>query len=134
MGNQRAWNYPPRRGQVPAGVLVPLSIGMALLRYRPWDADPLINRLLVYGTLTTSLALVYVGSVIGLQQVFQTRAGHGSQLAIVTSTLAIAALFTPFRSRIQAFIDRRFYPHKYDAATTLAAFSMHLRGETDLDA
>ncbi len=116
-----------------AGVLVPLSIGMAVLHYRLWDADPIINRLLVYGTLTAILGLVYVGGVITLQQLFHTLAGHGSQIAIVTSTLAIAALFNPLRRRTQNFIDRRFYRHKYDAAKTLETFSMHLRQETNLD-
>jgi hypothetical protein len=112
---------------------LPLTIGLAILRARLWDIDVIINRTLVYGTLTASLALVYAGLVIGLQFLVRGLIG-GSQLAIVGSTLAIAALFHPFRRRIQAVIDRRFYRHKYDAARTLAAFSATLRNEVDLDA
>ena len=112
---------------------LPLTIGLAMLRARLWDIDVIINRTLVYGTLTASLALVYAGLVIGLQLLVQGLIG-GSQLAIVGSTLAIAALFQPLRRRIQAVIDRRFYRRKYDAARALAAFSATLRKEVDLDA
>ena len=112
---------------------LPLTVGFAILRARLWDIDVIINRTLVYGTLTASLALVYTGLVIGLQLLVQGLIG-GSQLAIVASTLAIAALFQPLRRRIQAIIDRRFYRRKYDAARALAAFSATLRNEVDLDA
>lgn len=112
---------------------LPLTIGLAILRARLWDIDVIINRTLVYGTLTASLALVYIGLVIGLQLLVHGLIG-GSQLAIVASTLAIAALFQPLRRRIQAVIDRRFYRRKYDAARALAAFSATLRNEVDLDA
>ena len=112
----------------------PFAMGIAILRYRLYGIDILINRTLVYGPLTAVLALVYVGGVVALQYVFRTLSGEESQLAVVASTLAIAALFIPLRRRIRSFIDRRFYRKKYDAARTLAAFSAKLRDETDLDA
>ncbi len=115
------------------GTTVPISIGIAILRYRLYDIDLLINRTLVYGTLTVMLVLVYLGGVISSQYILRTLTGGGSQLAIVGSTLAIAALFNPFRRRIQGFIDRRFYRDKYDARKTLEAYSARLRDETDLD-
>ncbi len=114
-------------------LLVPLSIGMAILRYQLYDVDILINRTLVYGASTAALALVYVGSVVLLQGVFRILTGQESQLAIVASTLVIAALFNPLRRRVQEFIDRRFYRRKYDAAKTLTAFSIRLRDEVDLE-
>ena len=112
---------------------LPVAAGIAILRYRLYDIDVIVNRTLVYGSLTLALVAVYVGSVVSLQYVFRTLTGGGSQLAIVASTLAIAALFNSLRLRIQAFIDRRFYRRKYDAARTLEAFSYRLRDETDLD-
>ena len=114
-------------------LLIPLSIGFAILRYRLWDIDVIINRALVYGTLTTALGLVFFGGVTMLQVIFRTLIGEESDLAIIASTLAIAALFEPLRRRIHAFIDRRFYRRKYDARKTLEAFSAQLRDETDLD-
>jgi hypothetical protein len=114
--------------------IVPLSLSIAVLRYRLYDIDVVINRTLVYGSLTLMLGLVYFGSVASLQSAFRALTGHEEQpqLAIVISTLVIAALFNPLRRRIQSFIDRRFYRRKYDAAKTLEAFSSKLRDETDL--
>jgi hypothetical protein len=110
-----------------------VAIGVAVLKYRLYDVDLVINRTLVYGLLTASLVLVYFGSIVLLQALFRALTGQESQLAVVASTLAIAALFNPLRRRIQAFVDRRFYRRKYDAAKTLAQFSSKLRNETDLD-
>jgi hypothetical protein len=115
-------------------LLIPLSIGVAGLRYRLYDIDLLINRTLVYGALTVLLGATYYGGVVLLQQRLRVLTGQGSTLAVVASTLTIAALFNPLRRRVQSFIDRRFYRRKYDARKTLEAFSAKLRDETDLDA
>jgi hypothetical protein len=114
--------------------LIPLSIGVAILRYRLYDIDLLINRTLVYGALTAMLVALYFGGIVLLQRLFVVLTGQRSTIAVVVSTLIIAALFNPLRCRIQSFIDRRFYRKKYDAAKTLEAFSAKLRDETDLDA
>ena len=117
-----------------AGFLaIPTAIGIAILKHRLYDIDVLINRTIVYGTLTAALAVTYFGGVVSLQGTFRVLTGQESQLAVVASTLAIAALFGPLRRRIQAFIDRRFYRSKYDAAKTLTDFSVRLRDEVDLD-
>ena len=113
-----------------------MAIGFAILKYRLYEIDILINRALVYGSLTAMLALVYLGGVATTQAIFRTLTSQENQpqLAVVISTLAIAALFNPLRRRIQGFIVRRFYRRKYDARKTLEAFSTKLKNETDLEA
>jgi hypothetical protein len=113
-------------------VTIPIAVGFAVLRHRLYDIDILINRTLVYGSLTAALVALYLGGIVVLQGVFVALTGEKSTLAIVASTLLIAALFTPLRRRIQGFIDRRFYRNKYDARKTLEGFSARLRDETDL--
>ncbi|HEV2124981.1 MAG TPA: hypothetical protein VGW38_19710 [Chloroflexota bacterium] len=112
----------------------PISVGVAILRYRLYDLNVIVRATLVYGTLTVTLALVYVGSVVLLRGLLFGFTGRSSQLTIVASTLAVAALFNPLRRRIQGLIDRRFYRRKYDARKTLETFSAKLRDETDLEA
>jgi hypothetical protein len=114
-------------------LLLPLSFGFAMLRYRLWDIDRLINRALVYGALTLIMTAVFVGLVIGLQALLGAIIGQDNRIAIVLSTLAIAALVRPVRGRLQASIDRRFYRKRYDAQQTLAAFSATVRHEVNLE-
>jgi hypothetical protein len=113
---------------------MPISMGIAITRYRLYDIDIIINRTLVYGPLTATLVALYFGGIVLLQRMFVVLTGQKSTLAVVASTLVIAALFTPLRRRIQSFIDRRFYRRTYDARKTLEAFSAKLRDETDLNA
>lgn len=113
-------------------LLLPMSFAVAILRYRLYDIDVLINRTLVYGSLTISLAVVYVGGVIALEALTRTVTGQRSDVAIAVVTLIVAALFNPWRRELQAFIDRRFYRRKYDAARTVAALSVRLRNDVDL--
>jgi hypothetical protein len=121
--------------QIPLNLLIlvfPLSIGFAILRARLWEIDRLISRTLVYATLTAMLAQIYVGLIIGLQALLHGIISQENSVAIVVSTLAVAALFQPLRRRIQRVIDRRFYRRKYDAAKTVEAFNATLRNEVDL--
>jgi hypothetical protein len=115
-------------------VSIPVATGIAILRYRLYEIDILINRTLVYGSLTAMLVALYFGGIVVLQRLFVALTGEKSTLAVVASTLTIAALFNPLRRQVQGFVDRRFYRRKYDAAKTLEAFSAKLRDETDLDA
>ena len=125
----------PTEVEVIAFMAIPLGIGVGVLRYRLWDIDVVIRKTLVYGVLTALLALVYFGTVVLLQRLFGLLAGvEQSPLAVVVSTLVIAALFTPLRRRIQDVIDRRFFRRKYDAQRVLAQFAITARDETDLDA
>jgi len=119
---------------VSAFFTLPIFTAFAILKYRLYDIDILINRTLVYGTLTATLVALYSGGIVVLQRVLVLLTSERSTLAVVASTLVIAALFSPLRRRIQSFIDRRFYRKKYDARKTLEEFSMKLRDETDLDA
>jgi hypothetical protein len=132
-GTQTLWGALLEDVMILSFTAIPVAIGFAILRYRLYDIDVVINRTLVYGPLTVTLALVYFGSVVMLQRTFVFLTGEGSQLVIVASTLAIAALFQPLRHRIQGSVDRRFYRSKYDARRVLEAFSSRLREETDLD-
>jgi hypothetical protein len=112
----------------------PVAMGIAIFRYRLYEIDILINRTLVYAPLTALLVVLYFVVIVVLQSVFVALTGEQSTLAVVASTLLIAALFTPLRRRIQSFIDRRFYRRKYDARKTLEDFSARLREETNLEA
>ena len=123
-----------RTGFALSFLLVPLSISVAVLRSHLFDIDVLINRTLVYGSLTAMLIRLYFGTIVVMQRLFVVLTGEKSTLAVVASTLLIAALFNPLRRRIQSFIDRGFYRKKYDARKTLESFSAKLRDETDLDA
>src|SRR5579884_2770261 len=111
---------------------IPISIAVAISRYQLWDIDALINRTLVYGSLTLSLIGLYILAVISLQALFRTLTGQSSDLAIAISTLVVAALFNPWRRRLQTFIDRRFYRRKYDATRTLHQLQRRLRDDLEL--
>jgi hypothetical protein len=123
------WLLVARAGWVAVALL---TVGLFVAGVGPTWAEPLINRTLVYGLLTAVLAAVYLGTVVLLQGLFRALSGQGSELAIIGSTLAIAALFQPLRRRLQQFIDRHFYRRKYDAARVLAAFGARLRDKVDL--
>jgi len=113
---------------------IPVSVGVSIFKYRLYDIDIIVNRTLVYGSLSVTLGATYLGGVVLLQRLLVALTGEKSTLAVVASTLVIAALFNPLRRRVQGFVDRRFYRRKYDASKTLGAFSARLRDETNLDA
>jgi hypothetical protein len=121
-------------GNVIDALIPAVAACIAILKYRLYEIDIIINRTLVYGSLTATLVVLYFGGIVVLQRLFVALTGQQSTLAVVASTLAIAALFNPLRRRIQGFVDRRFYRSKYDARKTLEAFSSKLRNETDLEA
>jgi hypothetical protein len=116
-----------------AFMTIPVAIGIAILRYRLYDIDLLINRALVYGATSAGIAIAFFAGIIVLQAVLRPLTG-GSEVAVAISTLASVALFQPLRSRMQSSVDRRFYRSRYDAARTLDVFSVRLRDEVDLDA
>jgi hypothetical protein len=129
-----AWVRWPSWMLLQIGMLgLPIAVGIAILQYRLYEIDVIINRTLVYGSLTGTLAFLYFGSVVLLQQIFRPLLGRESDLALVTSTLAIAAVFQPLRRYLQVTIDRRFFRPKYDVARTLQSLSMRLRDEVDLN-
>jgi hypothetical protein len=128
-----AYPISPQVLLMPALTLLPIAVGIAILKYRLYDIDVIINRTLVYGSLTATLVALYFVGIVVLQRLFVVLTGQQSTLAVVASTLLIAALFTPLRRRIQSFIDRRFYRRKYDARKTLEVFSTKLKHETDLE-
>jgi hypothetical protein len=127
------WNGPVGDLGSVALTLVPITIGAAILRYRLFDIDLIINRTLVYGSLTLTLGALYVGGVVGLEALFRAVTGQRSDLAVAIATLGVAALFNPWRRSLQTFIDQRFYRRKYDAARVLASFSSRLRDEVEME-
>jgi hypothetical protein len=127
------WNGPIGDLASIALSLVPITVGAAILRYRLFDIDLIINRTLVYGSLTLTLGTLYVGVVVGLEALFRVATGQQSDLVIAIATLAVAGVFNPWRQRVQRFIDRRFYRHKYDAARVLESFSSRLRDEVEME-
>jgi len=112
---------------------IPIAVGFAILRHNLYDIDIIIRRTLIYGALTALLALMYWAGVVGLQALLRPFTGAGNDLAVVATTLLVAAIFLPLRRRVQGFIDRRFFRRKYDAARTIAAFGEYVRDEVEID-
>jgi hypothetical protein len=139
-GNALGWRTDPRYQLLLASaspwltLVIMVSLAVAILRYRLWDIDLIIRRTLQYSVLSGLLAVTYFGIIVGLQSTFRLLTGQGNnQLVTVLSTLVIAALFIPFRNRVQQFLDKRFYRKKYDAQKVLAEFAATARDETDIE-
>jgi hypothetical protein len=113
--------------------LIPIAIGIAVLRYRLYDIDVIIRRTLVYAALVGCLAVVYLGGVYAIQAAVRSVSGQSGTLAVTVSTLLVAAAFQPLRTRIQRAVDHRFYRRRYDAARTIEAFSGRLREQVEIE-
>jgi hypothetical protein len=130
---QPVWLAALQRSTIFVIALIPCAIGIAMLRHRLYDIDVIINRALVYGALTVTLAVIYIAGVLGVGAIVRVLSGQDrSSLAVAVSTLVVAGLFAPLRVRIQAGIDRRFYRRRYDGQQALMDFAVRVRGHVDL--